>query len=459
MTLLGYLFQLALELSLLTFYIGVLIYALPIPLRGVKRWGGTLLRDSITSYAMALSILSVLGFSNYVARLLGGSWQYLNMWLSQGLSLVTSLKVVLTALSSLLSRVPVASAARALIGPFNDALTADLLFLITVAAIEAMVRYAGTLIAFIGLVLYSLPFRIGREAGAWFIAFTIVFSVGLQAMPAFISTVASAPPVNMTSEAMDLGVELVSASVRSSYGTPIGPAVLSVYVSQGGSLTLVGRYPVNSTGRAYGLEPYEDGMIAIPSTVPVYTYIDVDGVDSPLEPYPVSNASENLTLTSPYIIYSAPYDVIAVTNQPANVTVIGSARSAVIVGSIGEGGVLEVRWPSTCNVTVLSNVSTASGSWSWYGVSGEYVSIEGPSTFLLRLSAGSCRVPKLKGVSYEDYLAQFLSNAPPISPNIIEDFIIYYFTVPLMYFAVLTSITYAVARLLGGRRGIMPRVA
>jgi hypothetical protein len=46
MTYLGDLFEIALKLALLTFYLGALVYALPIPVRGLKRWGGVLIRDS-----------------------------------------------------------------------------------------------------------------------------------------------------------------------------------------------------------------------------------------------------------------------------------------------------------------------------------------------------------------------------------------------------------------------------
>jgi len=50
MTYLGDLFEIALKLALLTFYLGALVYALPIPVRGLKRWGGVLIRDSLFSF-------------------------------------------------------------------------------------------------------------------------------------------------------------------------------------------------------------------------------------------------------------------------------------------------------------------------------------------------------------------------------------------------------------------------
>lgn len=454
----SYLFQLALELALLTFYIGALIYALPLPTRGVKRWGGTLVRDSITSYALALSLLSILSFSNHIAMLLGGSWAYLDLWLKTGLVMVLGAKMVIAALGPLLSSVPVGSSVKALLGPLNDALTADLLFLITVMAVEVMVRYAGLLIAFIGLVLYALPFRIGREAGAWFIAFVIVFSVGLQVMPAFISSVAQAPPLNLSSEFLDLGVIFRQVSVRSAYGTPIGTALLSLYIDYKGKWTNVGIYPVNVSGMAYSLNSPYGNMISMPSMVPVYAMVEVDGISSALEPYPMTNATEYITLTSPYILYSDGYGLLVFTNQPSNATISVNGNKVTVHDELGYGGILEVRAPRTCDVSVSSNIRPATGSWSWYGVRGTYYALYGPLNATMVLEIGNCSEAHLVNAPSMDYLTQFLSNTLSISPNIIEDFIVYYFTVPLMYFAVLTSVAYAVARLLGGRRGIMPRV-
>ncbi len=54
MTPYGYLYYVALKLALLTFYIGVLVYALPIPLGGLKRWAGTLVRDSALHLEFAM---------------------------------------------------------------------------------------------------------------------------------------------------------------------------------------------------------------------------------------------------------------------------------------------------------------------------------------------------------------------------------------------------------------------
>jgi hypothetical protein len=154
--------------------------------------------------------------------MMGGSWAFFDQWLTSGLELVLSLKVAVSAVSSVTSYIPVGSALKALLGPFNDALTADLLFLVTLVAIEFIVKTAGALVTLIGLVLFSLPFRLGREAGAWFIAFVLVFSVGLQVLPAFVSSIAESPQVKVSPSGANWGVTYVTARVQSAYGTPLG---------------------------------------------------------------------------------------------------------------------------------------------------------------------------------------------------------------------------------------------
>ncbi|ESQ21719.1 MAG: hypothetical protein CISAcid_00870 [uncultured Acidilobus sp. CIS] len=112
MTYLGDLFEIALKLALLTFYLGALVYALPIPVRGLKRWGGVLIRDSLFSFALALSLGALTAFADGLARMMGGSWAFFDQWLTSGLELVLSLKVAVSAVSSVTYYIPVGSALR-----------------------------------------------------------------------------------------------------------------------------------------------------------------------------------------------------------------------------------------------------------------------------------------------------------------------------------------------------------
>ena len=459
MTYLGDLFEIALKLALLTFYLGALVYALPIPVRGLKRWGGVLIRDSLFSFALALSLGALTAFADGLARMMGGSWAFFDQWLTSGLELVLSLKVAVSAMSSLTSYIPAGSALKALLGPFNDALTADLLFLVTLLAMEFIVKTAGALVTLIGLVLFSLPFRLGREAGAWFIAFVLVFSVGLQVLPAFVSSIAESPQVKVSPSGANWGVTYVTARVQSAYGTPLGDAVLDLYVMKNGSPELVAQYVTDPQGEP--IDPYagQAGLVSLPSEVPVYAYVVDDGVESPLEPYPYSaaNFSGSVTFTSPYILYSDGQNVIAFTNQPSLVNMSLTSSGAVARLNLSYGGIFEVRASSNCSVKVSSTQGLGTSSWSWDGINGDSWYLLGPTNATVQINVGRCQQVKVRGVNTTDYATDFFGLGG-LSVNLLEDFIVYYFTVPLMYVAVLTTMTYALARLLGGRRGILPRL-
>ncbi|MGC9071245.1 MAG: hypothetical protein ACP5HK_00900 [Acidilobus sp.] len=459
MTPFGYLFYIAIKLALLTFYIGVLIFALPLPFRGVKRWGGSLVRDSIFSFALALSLTGLMQFSDELARMLGGSWVYFDQWLTGGLDVVLSLKVAVTAISGVLSYAPGLSGVRALLGPLNDALTADILFMITLLVIEFMVRNAGGLVALLGLVLFSVPFRLGREAGAWFIAFVLTFSVGLQVLPAFVSYVAESPQVNVTAQGANWGVTYVTAQVLSGTGGPVGDAVVEIYVTSGGSGKLVAQYVTNREGTP--IDPYagEPGLISIPSQVPVYAYVVDDGWQFALTPFPYSpmNSSPSVTFTAPDILYSNGYNVIAFTDSPGSVNASVTSEGGVFRISMWYAQIFEIRAPDNCSVNVTSTFPMGTGSWEWDGIRGKSWFLLGPMNATVWLKVNNCGQASVKGVKTIDYaVTSFGLNG--LSVNVIEDLLIYYFTVPLMYVAVLTSVTYALARLLGGRRGIMPRL-
>lgn len=459
MTPYGYLFYVALKLALLTFYIGVLIYALPLPFGGVKRWAGTLVRDSMFSFAIALSLTALMQFSDSIARLLGGSWAYFDEWLYSGLSILVSLKVAVTSISGALSYSPALASLKAIIGPLNDVLTADILFMITLVVLEFMVRNAGPLVALLGLVMFSLPFRLGREAGAWFIAFVLTFNVGLQVLPSFVSYVAESQPVNITAPGTNWGVTYAYVNVVSSTSQPVGDAVLQLYVQDDGSLRLVGQYVTNRQGLP--LDPYTGapGVISLPSEVPVYAVVVDDGLSSPLEPYPYSpmNSSPSVTFVAPDILYSNGYNVIAYTNAPSSVNVTLTSNGARFRVSLWYAQVFEIVAPFNCSVMVSSSFPPGESNWTWYGVWVRSWFLQGPMNATVNLTVWRCGDVKVSGVKTIDYASQNLG-LQGLSLNLVEDLLVYYFTVPIMYVAVLTSVTYALARLLGGRRGFMPRL-
>jgi len=85
---------LAYDLAMLSFFIGVLIYALPIPWYPLKRWAPRLMVDSIIAAILAISFYTLLDVSNFIARILGGSWELFYKWLKTSIGVMIGLKTL-----------------------------------------------------------------------------------------------------------------------------------------------------------------------------------------------------------------------------------------------------------------------------------------------------------------------------------------------------------------------------
>ena len=64
----------ALYLSSLTYFLGVLIYMLPLPFRGLKEWGPTLIKDAIYVTVWVSIYNYVISFAQGLLSIIGASW-------------------------------------------------------------------------------------------------------------------------------------------------------------------------------------------------------------------------------------------------------------------------------------------------------------------------------------------------------------------------------------------------
>ena len=180
-------------LATLSYFIGSLIYGLPIPVYGVKKWAPRLILDSIYVMVWNTIYLVVLSFLTQLLNMLGASWQNYQVWLDEVLNyeevLYTILKVFIAALS-------VTEANLALTIPLGQLLSM-LLTIITytesLISISVIIsQYVGIFIA-LGILFLSIPFRIGRSAGGAMIGTSIVFYVGLPYLPQFLDNMGLNP--------------------------------------------------------------------------------------------------------------------------------------------------------------------------------------------------------------------------------------------------------------------------
>ncbi len=443
----------AYKLAILTFYIGVLIYALPIPLTGLKRWAPTLMADSILAAALVFIIYSLLDLSDYIASTLGGSWPLYDSWYNDAMGVIVSVKAAVAALYSVPDPGGVLGGAKILAAPVDKAATAALLFLLTVGGIHLLIYTYGPLLATIGVALYSVPFRILRGAGAWLISFILVFNAGLQVLPVFLATVASAPgsPINPPSS-IESGVVYREVRVLNVMGDTVKGGLLVVYNSTG---SRIASYPVD--GEGYARSSTGDRQVSLPEGEVMFDYIS-NAVSFPLEPDLVDTSSQGgeILVWSPHIFWSPGTLQYAYTIGEITGYTLNETHSTYQI-ELYPGEYVEVRYPQDCPVQVeYQGLEAIEGETSWEGIQVEKLRLKAHQhgVYNITLGAAPCNVtPSLEA---EDYLSG--PGGDFIDYNILAAFILYYFTVPMIYIFTLFIATTGLARLLGGRERIPVRI-
>ncbi|WP_149528580.1 DNA import protein CedA [Sulfuracidifex tepidarius] len=177
----------AMNLSVLTYTIGAMIMALPIPIHGLKKWGPRLIGDSIYSAVLVNVYGGILYLIQEISQALGVSWANFGTWIETVISEEISIYTFVRAFSGLFSSLDPAIAIffaplSYVISILTGIITATETFLVLAFIIN---NYYGLFIA-LGIGLMSIPFRVGRGIGASLISFSIVFEAGLPYLPNFL---------------------------------------------------------------------------------------------------------------------------------------------------------------------------------------------------------------------------------------------------------------------------------
>ena len=200
-------------LSSLTYFLGVLFYALPIPVEGVKRWAPTLIKDSIYSLVWLSIYNDVINLANYILhKILNLSWTGYFASLTGDIVIIAIVYAVMSVLSSgagsaitskLAGKMTAATTVGGKLGfgaltivsgvvssiatPFKDVAEIALFVYLSIYVIAEIIYYATPWLIALGILLMSLPFRLGRSVGGTLIATALTFYVGLPLMPTFAS--------------------------------------------------------------------------------------------------------------------------------------------------------------------------------------------------------------------------------------------------------------------------------
>jgi len=203
---------LAFYLAGLTYFLGVIFYALPIPVEGVKQWAPKLIKDSIYVLVWISIYQYVIDIARGVLYLTGYSWTgyfiFLTGWTALESFLYTLLviikvapQIIISILTSIFAPAQAPSILSKVTSIFNffygggllnteiNNMQIILFSLYSIMILSDLIFYGLYWFITFGIFLMSLPFRIGRHVGATIIASTLVFYVGLPPMQYFINQV------------------------------------------------------------------------------------------------------------------------------------------------------------------------------------------------------------------------------------------------------------------------------
>ncbi len=164
---------------------GVLIYALPIPLTGLKRWAPRLIVDAFFIASLALSIDVIINAAKFIQYILGGNWTTFIDIIRGNIALRSIIIIGLDSLASYIKLMFPGIARMIRIG--IDVLSISLYALIVIYILSIFIYKNLWLLTSLGIALMSIPFRIARNGGAFLLSFALVFYVGLPLYYSFLS--------------------------------------------------------------------------------------------------------------------------------------------------------------------------------------------------------------------------------------------------------------------------------
>ncbi len=189
-----YLLYISSVIASLTYSLGTLFYGSPIPITSFKRFGHKMILDAIYADIWVNLFFFIINIINQIQSSLGYSWSifYLDIGMLnlQLIYTINAFKLWYVSLSALVSYIRFPTYLINVLGPLLQYISflTDILFSLAIY-LEFGIFIEGsymTLIA-IGVLLMSLPFRMGKGIGGYLIGFAIVFYIGFPYLPVLIS--------------------------------------------------------------------------------------------------------------------------------------------------------------------------------------------------------------------------------------------------------------------------------
>lgn len=439
------LLALAFYLSILSYTLGNLIRALPVPFISVKRLGRNLVVDGIFSATLVFSYKLLLDLMNYIGGVLRADWSSYLTWLTDRTLYLATYISILKVLGVGFSKIGLGFIAQSLITPAMNLMTTSLVT-VTIASIISVIIYssAGELIA-LGIAFHAVPFRLTRSVGATIIAMTMVFSIGLPLMPAFTYLYLTVSSPILVGLGPYCTGEIRIADLSSN---PLGNAVIEGYNRDG---ELLYRYIANRDGkvvvnRIMGY-PCESHTMLIYIADQRYM-INVPTLD---------NGKANLTVVIPNIFSLHTNRFLLVTSKVKILNWTRQNNSFLLEVNLEEKELVKVYAESMDAVQVLVNNEprqpVEKSSIEIHGVNYTIYTFELPAGRLfVNVSISYISTTMLTTTEYY-YTAWLYSKDPGGIDKLVTEgtYVFMELTVlPLVYLSMLVMISLSIARLIGG---------
>jgi len=455
----------ALALSFLGYNLGALLTMLPLPFQGVKKWGYIIMKDSIYAAILSLSSGIIVYVVTHIQNILGSDWSAFDTWIVERTGFLIGWKTAFSAFMAATSKFTGGAFVHTVFEPVTKMINYALTTLYSILSVSLIIRSFYLKMIFLGILLLSVPFRLTRSVGAYFIAFSIVFLIGLPFMPLFITEFSYSQ--SLPSPPTDT-VEFVFFDVKTALGEPIPYGVLEGYSNN----RLIFRYISDERGIVNAGFP--DRGVPMNNTYSVdlvYLGIKTMVVPSSIDPqvhYTFSNkllpeARAYVNLTTPLLITTLGSNVGVFRSHNLEVVVVsyGSNEVSLKTRAIDGDGFLVIRYPLGCNVVISGQINqTLLNDWSWEGLIGKEAKItisnenDTPTEITIR-NAGcpEAKKPRIKEVTYLDSIG--LSPWKDFS-RFAASILLSWVVMPAIFVFILGVISAALAYLIGGSKDKVP---
>ncbi len=459
---------LAFYLSVLTYYIGILLYMLPLPFYSIKKWAPTLMVDGVFSASLVFLYTLILYVMKYLGNVIGSDWNSFYTWITVKTGLVVSLIAILKLIGIALSMAGLGFLSNSLLSPLITLLTYVVIILLLITVVSAIIIEYGARLIAIGILLHAVPFRLTRASGAMIISMVIVFSIGLPLMPLFVENI-SHPISLQTSNLLDeYGVSYLIVHVYDKLGNGVPYPIVYVYVDD----TLVARYNGDSRGTLNLLDPNK----GLPSNKTYTLEVEVCGyrtryLINPREDYVFyNNGSTILNIYLKNLVSLGVCRFIVVDNSDlleVNVYRKSSNGNTTVFTDLEyifyNNSYLSIVYQDSDYTSIYVNgssiVHNESTRYKWRNIDlvkqtfySHNISVV--ARFLVSITYKDSEVTGLDSLGRELYYMKDSINMSITEPTKLINPVVYIIfdllIAPLAYIAVLTSSSYALARILGG---------